>query len=274
MAKKSIAALIVGVNAYSRPNQLRGCVPDALALRGLLMKQRGLDPRNAQLLLDKEATKKNILWGLHWLASQSAAVSLFAFSGHGTRVRDLDGDEYDTPFDQAICPVDYRRAGLILDDDLGLVFSTFPPDTKIIYHADACYSAKSTRGLLDYALYGQQRDRSIAPGLVGAASRAQTYERAEMREIFGFKRRGALPARNVLLISGCREYETSADAPLGNSWRGAMSYFVEQAFREIGPGASYRAVVNEARRRLAANGFPQIPQLEGPSEWMDFPLYT
>lgn len=277
--KKSTAALIVGINSYPRPNQLRGCAPDALAIRELLRSYRQLEPRNTRLLLNKEATKKNILWGLSWLAGQRAEVSIFCFSGHGTRIKDASGDETDTPYDQAICPVDFARSGLILDDDLGLAFSAFSPKAKIIYHADACYSANSTRGLLDFARFGPERDRSIHEEQIREHCRRQTYAREEMRDIFGLHYRrasmtGAPPPRDVLLISGCRQFETSADARLGGGWRGAMSYFVEQSLRSIGPGASYITVINETRRRLAVSGYPQIPQLEGPSEWMNAPIYT
>jgi hypothetical protein len=37
-------------------------------------------------------------------------------SGHGTQQADRDGDEGDDG-DEAICPLDYERAGLIIDDD-------------------------------------------------------------------------------------------------------------------------------------------------------------
>jgi hypothetical protein len=41
----------------------------------------------------------------------------FNFSGHGTQVEDLDGDEEDG-FDEALCPSDFDTAGTLTDDAL------------------------------------------------------------------------------------------------------------------------------------------------------------
>lgn len=43
-------------------------------------------------------------------------MDLRCSSGHGTQQADRDGDEGDEG-DEAICPLDYERAGLIIDDD-------------------------------------------------------------------------------------------------------------------------------------------------------------
>lgn len=37
-------------------------------------------------------------------------------SGHGASVEDVDGDEHDDS-DEAICPLDYKEAGMIIDDE-------------------------------------------------------------------------------------------------------------------------------------------------------------
>ena len=39
------------------------------------------------------------------------------YSGHGTKIRDDDGDEADG-YDEALCPRDFQSAGMIRDDDL------------------------------------------------------------------------------------------------------------------------------------------------------------
>lgn len=43
------------------------------------------------------------------------ALTPFADSGHGSQVKDRDGDEVDG-FDEVILPVDFRKAGIITDD--------------------------------------------------------------------------------------------------------------------------------------------------------------
>ena len=47
--------------------------------------------------------------------AQPGDAFFFHFSGHGSRVKDTDGDEADG-WDETICPVDYDRAGMIVDD--------------------------------------------------------------------------------------------------------------------------------------------------------------
>lgn len=274
---QSTALFAVGINQYSRPNQLRGCVADIPATRHFLATYRGLADHAVKILTDKQATKRAILEGLQWLAVQGADVSVFVFSGHGTRVLDADQDEIDTRYDQAIVPVDFARAGLILDDDLRLVFSTFPSHTRIVMQLDSCFSAKAERGLLDYVRYGECRDRSIAPGRLTRKVIARTRENREMEDVFGIygpQARGVLPGREIVLLSGCRDFETSADAYLGDGYRGAFSYFLQQAIRTLGARADYNLAIEDARRRLAVNGFAQVPQISGPPEWRGRPIYS
>ena len=49
--------------------------------------------------------------------------SLFLhYSGHGGSTKDLDGDEEDGQ-DEYICPVDFKSAGTIVDDELKVLLS-------------------------------------------------------------------------------------------------------------------------------------------------------
>jgi hypothetical protein len=52
---------------------------------------------------------------------------LFHFSGHGSQIRDRDGDELKDQLDEIICPHDMDWNGTyIVDDDLKAVFSKLP----------------------------------------------------------------------------------------------------------------------------------------------------
>ena len=62
----------------------------------------------------------NILVVLNNLVAQSADLTeiFFHYSGHGSQIRDVaSGDELDGR-DEIIVPLDFRRAGIITDDDL------------------------------------------------------------------------------------------------------------------------------------------------------------
>lgn len=64
-------------------------------------------------------TFKNIIDAYKTVVSQAEeGDSIFLhYSGHGTKMKDDDGDEKDG-YDEALCPRDYASAGLIRDDDL------------------------------------------------------------------------------------------------------------------------------------------------------------
>ena len=135
------SALLIGINNYKRL-PLQGCVNDVRAMFEALTERHSIGPGDTYTLLDGQATRAGILQGLQWLAVEGPDVAIVLFSGHGTRVPDLDGDEArgwsGTKYDQAIVPVDYERNGLILDDDLAAVFWTFPRETKLILILDSC----------------------------------------------------------------------------------------------------------------------------------------
>lgn len=187
-------------------------------------------------------------------------------------MRDANYDELDTPFDQAIVPQNCGTDGLILDDDLARIYATFSPRTRLVVLFDSCYSAKSERSWIASVKdrFRRRTPRVLDPALIGDDVLARTYARVN-------REWSAAPARNnLLLLSGCRDYETSADAWFGRSvgYRGAFTYHLQRALKVLGPTADAVAVLEEARRTLAANKFSQVPQLTGPSEWMRRPLFT
>ena len=58
--------------------------------------------------------------------SQSNDSLFLYFSGHGGQTVDLDGDEVDGQ-DEFICPVDFKTAGVIVDDELKTLLSRWLP---------------------------------------------------------------------------------------------------------------------------------------------------
>lgn len=157
---------------------------------------------------------------------------------------------------------------MILDDELAELYSLFPLDTKIIVHFDSCFSAKSDRGVvanLTDRYVRRRKPRGISEYDISEETITETYAR---RPAANGPRRGAL------LLSACRHFETAADAKFGKEYRGAMTYFVEQAIKSLGPEATYLEVNKRARAGLKAAGFSQIPQVEEPAEWLNLPIYT
>jgi hypothetical protein len=71
------------------------------------------------------------------LLTQSLLPSL---TGHGCSIKDDDGDESDG-MDEALCPVDYAKAGIIRDDDVfKMLVAPMAKDVLLTCVMDCCHS--------------------------------------------------------------------------------------------------------------------------------------
>ncbi len=136
-------ALCVGIDQYAPPNQLGGCVNDARLWAKTLA---GLGFRS-NVLTDGEATREGMLAALGNLVGGAEAgdVLVFQYAGHGTQVRDLDGDEDDDGKDESLCPVDIDDGAYLIDDDLWDVFGELADGVNLTVFLDCCHSGTSTR---------------------------------------------------------------------------------------------------------------------------------
>ena len=96
----------------------------------------------AKQLVGKEATSINLLDNLRDYATrlQSGDSCFISYSGHGTRVKDINGDEADG-FDEAL--VLYDR--LFIDDEFQLCWTKFKQGVKILFINDSCYNGTVSR---------------------------------------------------------------------------------------------------------------------------------
>src|SRR5919202_513557 len=123
-----IRALLVGIDRYARPEVpvLRGCVNDVVLVRCLLKRYFDVPNEDIRVVVNERATKANIMRRLHAIidASRAGDVVVFYFSGHGSQIRDRDGDELSDALDEVICPydIDWDRRTYIVDDELDDVF--------------------------------------------------------------------------------------------------------------------------------------------------------
>ncbi len=108
MGKK---ALCVGINNFKNypESSLNGCINDAYDMEDILMKYMGFKENEVVKLMDKEATKANIMKNLQEMVEGAKSNEydslVFSMSSHGTQMPDLNGDEPDD-FDEAFCPYD------------------------------------------------------------------------------------------------------------------------------------------------------------------------
>lgn len=231
-------ALLIGCNYIGTPNQLNGCINDANNIKDFLI-SIGFNNNNIKMITDNtinKPTKKNILDAFKTLLMNAKAgdIVFWLFSGHGSYVQDRNGDE-DLGVDQCIYTLDRQ---FIVDDELkALIQKYLKKDTCLFALFDSCFSGS----VLD--LKYQYMD---------SLNYDKYFEHAKESETIG--------NGNVVMISGCNDKQTSADAFINGNATGAMTWSFLNSFKN-NKNLTFRSLVKSMRDTLKKNGYEQIPQL-------------
>lgn len=264
-------ALMVGINDYPElpaQCQLRGCKSDIDEMHDLFISKFGFQKDHIKTLLNREATRDAMVqWFRTWLIEKPKPgdMVLFYYSGHGSQVEDQNGDEEDG-LDETLVPADISRTHperMIIDDEIGEWIKQIEAKGihNIVFVLDCCHSGTATKGLDDLFKKPEQQCRSkyVQPKLIlghdvhpKAMPAAATKNDADTPD-------------DVVLISGCRDSETSNDAPVeGGGYHGALTYTLAGALQKAAAGITYQQLMEQVRREVS-NRFPtQTPQLSGP----------
>jgi uncharacterized caspase-like protein len=253
MAKR---ALCIGINDYPGTNaDLAGCVNDVNDWKAVLA-ARGFA---VTTLLDRDATRSNMVEAMTKLFSDTKKgdTTILQYSGHGSFVADQDGDEPDGR-DEVLCPSDIASDAFILDDELYELLELAERGSKLAFFADCCHSGTITKlRMADSPSDRPTRSRFLPPTMflrdfdvpqVAVASRS-TKKKSK--------------AHRAVLISGCTDAQTSADAWFGNRANGAFTYYALKALKEIDPSATYRQWHAKIREYLPSVYYGQAPHLQG-----------
>lgn len=301
-AQRVDRALLIGIDKYLYIGpDLSGCVGDvdkvSQLLTGRLHTPPGQILRRTSSLAGTErpeerATRENIIAGFKELArfAKKDEQIYIQYSGHGMRndTTLLPGIEPDGR-DEAIAPMDsgYQdpAAFYILDKELGwLIKQISDTGAFVTFVSDCCHSASMTRNLPTIKVRkGQRRAEDMVPGRAweGGDPRPRPDSTlvaplAELRALV-VAPDGAtgslLPApRNYILLTGCREKETSKEY-LSN---GAFTYFMLEHLNGDFSGLSYRSLVDRIGSSILQLGESnpgyreQTPQLEGNGDMIVF----
>jgi hypothetical protein len=228
-------ALLIGCNYIGTQYQLNGCINDVENIQNKLKTQYGFN--NISIMTDnttKKPTKANILDELkNLLSSANSGDKLFlTFSGHGTNMKDTSGDEKDG-LDEMFVPLDFN---CISDDEIKrFINNNLKKDVTLFTLFDCCHSGT----ILDlrYQYFDSENyDNST--------------ENTKETETIG----------NVIMISGCRDKQTSADAYINSTFQGAMTWaFLETVNKN--PNLSWKDLITSMRSSLKTSKYEQIPQL-------------
>ncbi|KAI6133823.1 peptidase C14, caspase domain-containing protein, partial [Pisolithus croceorrhizus] len=225
-------ALCIGINYTGQKRQLRGCINDIRNVKRFLTAYRGYRDGDIVMLMDETTnprqmpTRRNIIDAMRWLVKDAKPHDslFFHYSGHGGQVPDHNGSETDG-YDEVIYPVDYKTAGVILDDEMNrIMVKPLPTGCRLTAIFDSCHSGTALD--LPYIYHADGRLQGI-----------HVSDRA--RRLKG-------TSADVISFSGCRDDQTSADTVQRGVAVGAMSYaFVTSLSRN--PVQSYQGLLRSVR---------------------------
>lgn len=241
--------LLIGINYTGTSNQLNGCINDTDNLKNFLISNKYFKDSELIFMNDFKTgnlypNKQNILLQLDELvkfANNNTDKQVFLFlsySGHGYYVNDTNNDEQDGK-DEVLCPIDCDKNGFIVDDLIkSRLVDKLNSNVTLVVLIDACHSGT----VLDLRYtYNCDNTNSFL-----------TYDTIKDTRC------------NVVMISGCRDDQTSSDAFLPDKitkkkeYQGAMTAaFIDNYKDDI----QTKKLINDMRSWLKTKGFDQIPQL-------------
>lgn len=261
-------ALLVGINKYKSVPGLQGSVNDIETMREILISRWGFMPRNITVLTDEAATHDRILSALTDLVQVSGPedTMYFHYSGHGSQVQDLNGDE-DDGLDETLVPQDGRSGGVrdIVDDELDEIFSKLRT-THVLVVLDSCHSGTATRSF-------DIRARSVPQDM-----RVDLYKTG----VTGVAKRGISEVKTARFVAmgAAADNEEALDGPVEGTYHGFFTYALARALTTSSTDATPRQIFAAVSRELARiqttfgrTSMPE-PQLEGPAEAFDRPLFA
>lgn len=191
--------LLIGINYTGTENQLEGCIHDSDNVKNYFETNKYFDDNDMIIMNDFQKedlypSKDNILKqfdNLVNMALQNPTCDIkyvVAYSGHGTTESDPNS-LVQKKHDECLCPIDCMDNGFIADQYLKDNFvDKLPANVTLVIFVDACHSA--TIMDLKYCYF------------VDAKTKCKINAKENTTQC------------NVVLISGCKDGQTSCDAYL------------------------------------------------------------
>lgn len=273
-------AFLVGINKYPG-SALNGCVNDVVLMTKVLTEKYGFKTEDMRIATDLEATRDNIVNGLRWLAKSACPgdTLVFHYSGHGSQVPVEDPYNTDEPdgFDEILCPVDidFYKNIYIRDHETGFFFKSLPTGVNSLVILDCCHSGTGLRNGIAKPLPEGVKNRFLAPPISSMLLSPSTSIDEDLGIVKkplskGFFTRSCVDLTDkqgeTILISGCKDNQTSADAYINGRYHGALTYYLVDILKEHNWKLSYSHLVNQVNKKMDGNSYEQDPMLEGKKE--------
>lgn len=231
--------LLFGCNYKGSPYELNGCMNDATRSYEWLKNVNKYN--DLKLMTDdtnEKPTRENIMSSLKELVSKVKANDFIFihFSGHGTQIKDISGDEKDGK-DEVFISLDLQG---IVDDEMVEILKQIPKGVNVFILMDCCHSGTIVD--LPYSIYD-----------------GRGYNIKNNTNNFD---------ADIYMLSGCRDEQVSYDAFINNKFQGAMTNAFYTALRNR-KSISVRYLLGYVHYILYRQRYPQKPQLSSskPLRW-------
>ena len=270
-------ALIVGINKYSKLEaryQLNGCVNDAKLVAQVLKDKFEFPEENMTVLLDDDASRKNIVNSMQSLVTDSDPddIVFMYYSGHGSRRRARRPTK-PSGKDATIISSDSGRGDDpnldVIDDEIHAWLGDLSQVTSYITLVfDCCHSGTISRDVFgDTARWVEEDERSLEEMGVAAADDVSSRALDEVDQTGKGPSGWLAISESHVLMAGCRDeelsYEYSQNVGGKKVKHGGLTFFLCQELLRAESGTTYRDVFERARMNVTSRQPKQHPQIEG-----------
>ncbi len=224
---------------------LSSCELDAVNMQKLARRQKF----KTKILKTKRATTENVVKEIRSAAKKLLAGDTFllSYSGHGSQVEDLSGDEWDGE-DETWCLYDR----MFLDDEQRELYAEFARGVKIVVLSDCCHSGSSTRSAgpsvteeSDFRGHGEPRKMEERTALNVYRGRKREYDQIQRN----LKNPPPKLKASRLLFSACQDDQTA----MGYSDGGAFTVALMKVWDGGNFKGGYRDLARQVRDELQQN---------------------
>jgi len=238
---KNKRGLLIGINYNGTDAELNGCINDTTSIYTALTTSYGFKSDDISIITDdteKKPTRDEVLSAFKAFLESGAEGDLlfFSYSGHGSSTYDRNSEEDDGK-DEMIVTSDLQT---ILDDELkSLIQLHLKKGVTLFALFDCCFSGT----VLDL--------------------KYQYLDSLE-NDTFTTDNNDTETKSNVIMISGCNDTQTSADAFMEQKYQGAMTWAFLNTLKENASSSanlSWKKLLIDMRDKLKQSEFTQLPQL-------------
>ena len=261
-------ALLIGINQYSKNQDLTGCVTDVDLQRELLIHRFGFAPSDILTLSDRQATRQQIEAAfLHHLIEQARPgdVVVFHFSGYGRQVQ----LESQAAVQNSLVPVDglVSTSGVpavndLLEETLSLLLRSLATD-RVTTILDTSFISSSSN------LQGNLRIRSrpeLAQGQISAEALDQqlktphkgAYPKGIQQQ--NLKLKTQMPG---VVLAAADSAQVATEAQWTDFSAGLFTYALTQYLWEAMPATTVQVSLNRVAEVIEQLGGRQQPMVSG-----------